>query len=131
MIVGLAAALFLCAIPVLGLRVKTLVWRDRVSVYDRLGYLNIPLGDNARHGLDAAIPVPLIVMGSGLAVLGVLAAPEMMGLSFRWPSVVVVVLGPMVTVSVLGGLVLAVSLLLFLFPRLLAAPHLRDKRGWI
>jgi hypothetical protein len=131
MIGGIAAALVLCAIPVLGLYVTKLAWRDKVSAYDRLGWLSIPFGENARYGLDAAIPVPLLFMGSGLAILGVLAAPEMMGLSFRWPNVVVLVLGPIVTVSVLGGLLLAVTLLLFLFPRFLAAPHLRDKRGWI
>lgn len=45
-----------------------------------------------------------------------LTGPEMMGLSFRWPHAVVVVLGPIVTVSVLGGLLLAVSLLLSFSP---------------
>jgi hypothetical protein len=131
MIGGLAAALFLCAIPVLGVYVTRLAWRDQVSAYDRLGWLSIPFGENARYGLDAAIPVPTILVGAGVAITSVLAAPEMMGLSFLWPHAVVVVFGPIATVFFLGGLLLAASLLLFLFPRSLAAPHLRDKRGWI
>jgi hypothetical protein len=93
--------------------------------------LSIPFGENARYGLDAAIPVPSTLVGFGVAITGVLAAREMMGLSFLWPYAVVVVFGPIATVCFLGGLALAVSLLLFLFPRSLAAPHLRDKRGWI
>lgn len=113
MIGGLAAVLFLCAWPVVAFRAKTLVWRDRVSVYERLGYLNIPFGENARYGLDAAVPIPGILVGLGGAVAGVLAAPEMLGLSLLWPRDVIVVLGPIATISFLGGMLLALSLLLF------------------
>jgi hypothetical protein len=128
---GILSALLLCGIPVVALYVWKLAWRDGLSLYDRLGVFNIPLGENARSGTDASIPMAGLVAGTGLAVLGVLAAPEMMGLSYRWPDGVVAILGPMVTVLVLGGLVLGLSLLLFLFPRALAPPYARDKRGWI
>jgi hypothetical protein len=131
MIGGLAAAFFLCGTAVVAWHVRTLVWRDRVSTYDRMGWLNIPFGENARFGVDAATPTAGVVVCSGLALVGVLTAPEMMGVSFRWPQAVIVVLGPVVTVSVLGGMLLGLSLLLFMFPRFLAPPDLRDQRGWI
>jgi hypothetical protein len=69
------------------------------------------------------------VVCSGLALVGVLTAPEMMGCRFDGPQAVIVVLGPVVTVSVLGGMLLGLSLLLFMFPRFLAPPHLRGQRG--
>lgn len=37
----------------------------------------------------------------------------MMGLSLLWPRAVIVVLGPIATISFLGGMLLALSLLLF------------------
>jgi hypothetical protein len=128
---GLFAALVLCAIPVVALYVWKLAWRDGVSLYDRLGFFKIPFGENARFGIDASIPISGLVAGSGFAVVGVLAAPELMEVSYRWPHAVVAVLGPIATVLVLGGFVLGLSLLLFLAPRSLAPPYARDKRGWI
>jgi len=131
MIVGILSALFLCAMPVVSLYVWKLAWRDGLSLYDRLGFFQIPFGENARSGIDASIPISGLVAGSGLAVGGVLAAPELMEVSYRWPHAVVAVLGPIASVLVLGGFGLGLSLLLFLFPRALAPPYARDKRGWV
>lgn len=128
---GIFSVLFLCAVPVMSLYVWKLAWRDGLSLYDRLGIFQIPFGENARSGIDASIPMAGLVVGSGLALVGVLAAPELMEVSYRWPHGVVLVFGPVVTVLVLGGFVLGLSLLLFLFPRALAPPYARDKRGWI
>jgi hypothetical protein len=122
MIGGIFSALFLCAIPVVALYVWKLAWRDGVSLYDRLGVFQIPFGENARFGIDASIPMAGLVAGSGMALVGVLAAPEMMGLSYRWPHGVVATFGPIGTVLVLAGFLLGLSLLLFLFPRALAPP---------
>ena len=74
-----------------------------MSLYDRLGFFKIPFGENARSGIDASIPMSGLVAGSGFALVGVLAAPELMGVSYRWPHVVVAVLGRIATVLVLGG----------------------------
>jgi hypothetical protein len=128
---GIFSAALLCAIPVTALYVWKLAWRDGLSLYDRLGLFQIPFGENARSGIDASIPMVGLVSGSGLALVGVLAAPEMMGLSYRWPRGVVATLGPIGTVLVLGGFSLGLSLLLFLFPRALAPPYARNKRGWV
>ena len=95
------------------------------------GFFQIPFGENARSGIDASIPMAGLVAGSGFALVGVLAAPELMDLTYRWPHAVVAVLGPLATVFVLGGLSVGLSLLLFLIPRALAPPYARDKRGWI
>ena len=48
MIGGLAAVLFLWAIPAIGAWLLKLAWRDGESTYDRLGVAAIPFGDNAR-----------------------------------------------------------------------------------
>jgi hypothetical protein len=81
MIVGILSALFLCAMPVVSLYVWKLAWRDGVSLYDRLGFFQIPFGENARSGIDASVPISGLVAGSSFAVVGVLAAPELMEVS--------------------------------------------------
>ena len=60
-----------------------------------------------------------------------MAAPELMGLSFQWPATMDAVIGPIVQILVFGGWLLGLSLLLFMFPRFLAPPHMRTERGWI
>ena len=131
MIEGILMAAFFCCFPLAGLYIWKLAWRDSRSLYDRFGFFQILLGENARSGIDASIPVMSIVFGSGMALLGVLAAPELMGVSYRWPQEAVNVLGPITFVLTFGGLLLGLSLLLFLFPRALATPYARAKRGWI
>ncbi|HET7066558.1 MAG TPA: hypothetical protein VFI21_03045 [Nocardioides sp.] len=131
MIVGILSALFLCAMPMVSLYVWKLAWRDGVSLYDRLGFFQIPFGENARSGIDASVPISGLVAGSGFAVVGVLAAPELMEVSVPLAPCRRGGPGPDRDRPGVGGFALGLSLLLFLFPRALAPPYARDKRGWV
>jgi hypothetical protein len=132
-ITGTLVAVGLVLLPVLGVWVWTQVWRGggRFSLYDRAGGFAVPFGENARYGFEAGLPAGLTISGIGLAIGGVLATPEIADASWRWPELVTSTLIPVVIVCFFSGWALGLSLLLFLLPRFLAPPHLRDKRGWI
>jgi hypothetical protein len=128
---GLAVILIMLCLPVLGVWAWVRQWKRGISLYDGAGPFAAPFGENARYGFDAGLPVLLTIPGVGLAIVGVLAAPELMGSSWRWPHAMSGVIVPICSALMFGGWVLGLSLLFFLFPRVLAAPHLRDKRGWV
>lgn len=131
MIAGVLSVAFLTLFPVVGVWFLIRSWRDGFSVYDSGGIFTFILGKNARQGFDAGFPIGFTIWGLGLALIGLLACPELMGISWMWPDPVSALLGRLAQVLFFGGALIGLSLLLFLFPRFLVPPHLRDERGWI
>lgn len=119
------------ALPAGGIWALRGTWRDQMSTFERGGMFTQWLGESARNGYDAGFPVMLTVAGSGLAALSVPAALE----SFGHPNVINTSPGQLVLhvaiTLMLIGLALGWSLTLFMFPKMLAPPHLRYERGWI
>ena len=82
------------------------------------------VGENGRHGYDAATSLGWLAFG--IVSLG--------AATFNWP-IEGTGLGELIRSAfiptLLFSIALALSELLFLRPRFLVPPHLRDKRGWI
>ena len=116
--------LFLVGLVALGWLVGVMVWRYHRDVYEVSGFVASLFGESARHGYNAASGfawVPWTVL------LVVSVIPD-----YFFPD------GPLRDAlmqvgiwGLLAGLVLDLTLLLFMWPRRLAPRHLRNQRGWI
>lgn len=116
--------LCLVGLVCLGWPVSVMVWRYHRDVFEVSGPVASVFGDSARHGYNAAsgfAPVPWSV----LLVLAVVPDYFFPDGRLREALMQVGVWG------LLAGLLLDLTLLLFMWPRLLAPRHLRDQRGWI
>jgi hypothetical protein len=100
------------------------VWKSRVSPYETGSFLSTMVGENGRHGYDAAVSlawVPILAFTIAASI-------------FNWPlegTAIAETIRSLVVPSLLGSGLLLLLELLFLRPRFLVPPHLRDKRGWI
>lgn len=107
-----------------GLWVMRRVWRTEYSPYNHGGIMKTTVGDNGRHGYDAATAWAWLFF----LIIGIGAVP------FNWPlegTALAERIKDFVIPSLLLSMVFLLSMLLFLRPRFAVPPHLRDKRGWI
>jgi hypothetical protein len=109
---------------IVGLIVTKHVWKNQYSPYRTGTFMAAMVGENGRHGYDAAVSLAWVPV----AVFCVAAS------IFNWPlegTAIAEIIRSLVVPSLLGSGLLLLSELLFLRPRFLVPPHLRDKRGWI
>ena len=107
-----------------GLLITKHVWESQLSPYKTGAFIAAMVGENGRHGYDAAVSLGWLVFG----VMSLGAAV------FNWP-IAGTRLGELISSAFIPALLLSMALalseLLFLRPRFLVPPHLREKRGWI
>ena len=100
------------------------VWKREESPY-RIGtFMATMVGENGRYGYDATVSLSWIfflILTIGASI-------------FNWPlegTQIAEAIRSLVVPLLLFSIAVLLGVLLFLRPRFMVPPHLRDKRGWI
>jgi hypothetical protein len=131
MIEGVAVGVVSWLITALGVWVWWSTWHHQLSPYETGGIFSAAFGRNARFGYDAGLPLFVTFLGASLCIASPLLAAETVGSYDSLPPLLVAIAGRTFQVLLATGTFFGTSLLLFLWPKIMAPPHLRGRRGWI
>lgn len=131
MIEGIAVVLVSWLFFALGMWAWWSSWSRGTSHYERGAIFSAAFGRNARYGYDAGLPVIATLWGAAMVLAAPLVAVELMGHFDELPVVLLRFGRWLVGLLWVLGWLLGCTLLLFLWPKALAPPHLRNNRGWI
>ena len=126
----LAWAILPWGVPLVGAVMTWKMWKHGFSAYDQGGPLPLIIGRHGRYGFDPFASYLVLTVGTVFALAFTLDALPRLGAERLGAT-----LNSQPTIGVgaglfMGGVAISLSQLLFLFPRFLTPPHLRDKRGW-
>ena len=113
----------LVALAALSWFLRFLVWRRQRDVFEASGWVPVMLGDHARPGFNATMGF----MASPFSVVAVASLAD----SFLPEGPLREAMDWVGFTRLLGGFAFCGSILLFLRPRPLVPPHLRERRGWV
>lgn len=102
-----------------GWAVMPRLWRGKIDAYEHNWVVHIFVGESGRAGINAMVPVTIVALTAAWLAFLVDA------LSGHWR------IATTLWLLFLAGLLSAFSLLFFMFPRVLAPPWVRHRRGWI